>query len=219
MLWPPQNISSGFILRLYKFLILWFSQVIDMSDQNNKKDADARSMYEINVEDIRWAKGRIWTSTYYILTLYAGFIAISNFECQIFKNNIFQIILAFLATIIAVVGIRHLIETHYNLVCYRRRLVKLRLIYHKDVREIISIEKDYTSFKRYLLDLLLPFMGSIISGYFIVYYSYYITNIRNSPDINKTFRNYFLPTHHIPSRIPASSTTFGCFVKCIVIHI
>jgi len=43
-------------------------------------------------------------------------------------------------------AIYHLIETHYNIVRYRKRLIKLKYIYHMHVKNIIVDEKDYTSF-------------------------------------------------------------------------
>jgi hypothetical protein len=152
--------------------------VIDMSDQNNKKDADARSMYEINVEDIRWAKGRIWTSTYYILSLYAGFIALSR--TKFFSSNNsdsgIKLYILVLSTIITMVGIYHLIETHAKLVQYRNRLEKLINIFHQDVRKIITIEEKYPDFKRYFISLILPFIIQIIVGHIFVYFSLYEFN-------------------------------------------
>ena len=46
-----------------------------MSD-SDKRDADARCLLQITYEDIKISKNRLWTSTYYTLSLYAGLIAL-----------------------------------------------------------------------------------------------------------------------------------------------
>jgi uncharacterized membrane protein YhdT len=137
----------------------------------DKKDADARSMYEINVEDIRWAKGRIWISTYYILSLYAGFIAfIKYFELACADNEIKYFVMI-TASIITIFAIYHLLETNWSIIRYRNRLVELKELYHEDVKKIIKDVEKYTSFKRYFNSLTLPLIGLIVLGYFSVYYS------------------------------------------------
>jgi hypothetical protein len=148
-------------------------------DNIDKRDTDARSILQITYEDIKVAKNRLWTSTYYILSLYAGLIAFSKYLDLRPTDDWIKFILLIFGGIITVYAFYHLIETHSSIVRYRRRLMLLTDMMHKEVKEIYQDIPKYHNFNRYFFSLTFPFILLIIWAYLLLIVSLFKAAIIN----------------------------------------
>ena len=148
-------------------------------NETDKRDDDARLLFQITVDDIKVGKNRLWISTYYILSLYAGLIAF----CKYFRfspaDDWIKILLLFFGCIVTIFAIYHLIESHASIARYRKRLNSVTLMLHKEVRELYVTIPEYTKFNRYFFSLTFPFILLIMTGYMLVLISLFEPSIIN----------------------------------------
>ena len=143
-----------------------------------KEEAEIRTLLSIIVDDIRYAKNRQWSTTYYVLLTHAALIGFSN----LIENNLLiaQVIIIIPAIWISYIGISNLLDTHMRLSIYRIRLTKIQDYLSEEPKRIINIrpekdEKKYTDYGRYFKELTMPFIIVLLFGLLFVI-GYVFTN-------------------------------------------
>ncbi len=128
-------------------------------------------LYQILVEDIRWAKGRIWTITYYCILTYVVIIGFLNYMGTdlgplSFLGKLFYLLLP--AFGINMLAMWHIMDTHRCMCEYRARLVEINEAMEEATKRTLVFEKKYPRFHRYFWGLTLPFILLLMWGLFYV---------------------------------------------------
>ena len=137
----------------------------NMNDKNSKTEAEElRMLYQITIDDIRYAKRQQWAITYYGLLLITGILGFYKL-IQSSKTNIACFekgILFALAVLIALMGTWILCTFQKSLCEYRERLVRIinkKENFSKKFKDALGdISRDYTSFYYYFGSIVFPFI-------------------------------------------------------------
>ena len=136
-----------------------------------KEEAEIRTLLSIVVDDIKYAKNKQWSLTYYVLLTYAALIGFCSFlEDKPFYDDIeIKFIIIIPAILISIVGIYNLLDTHKRIAFYRERINKIQKYLSFEPRSIINIRPEqnshnYAGFDRYFWFLTVPFIGVIFFG-------------------------------------------------------
>ena len=143
-----------------------------------KEEAEIRTLLSIVVDDIKYAKNRQWSLTYYVLLTYAALIGL----CKLIRENAvyscttaINISIIFTAFVISFVGVFNLLDTHMRIAYYRHRLENIKKYLSPKPRAIINIrpetEQNYSEYFRYFSGLTAPFIFVLLIGlYFVTMY-------------------------------------------------
>jgi len=166
-----------------------------MKTIEDTKSVQFQSLYQITVEDIRYAKNRQWSVIYYSLLTFA---AITGFYLST-KEQVFDYtsLAPKLALLIPAFGISIfamwlLMETQKCLCEYRMRLEAIgsKLPEYKSLMDISSgrNKKKRHSYSRYFWDLVFPFIILIVVG------TLYMTWLLFGKALDSLLRGLFLVT-------------------------
>jgi hypothetical protein len=162
--------SEGFGLNKYKY---------------QKEEAEIRTLLSIVVDDIKYAKNKQWSLTYYVLLTYAALIGFCNLlgHYSYCENLLIKLIIIFAAALVGLYGIYHLLDTHMRIAFYRIRLTRIQNYLSREPQAIIDIRPEdkgrYPEYYRYFWELTILLIFALLFGLGCV--SFYL--MKNTLDI------------------------------------
>jgi len=145
-----------------------------------KGPAELRMLYQITIDDIKYAKRLQWTTTYYILLTFAAIIGfyfwIKPLNSDLGWDQKIWLLLPALG--INILAVYHLMDTQKCQAIYRMRIIAIKERLEKITKDVLDIsiknERDegkYYGFDYYFLSLVLPFIILITVGLLYVAWS------------------------------------------------
>lgn len=142
----------------------------------NKQGEELRMLFQVIVDDIKWAKVHQFRIVYYILLIFAAVIIFCTKiggECgniPIVPKLLFLLVPAF---VINALGLYHIMDTQKKLCIYRKRILEFEPSFTNKARSILEIrdedKRDYTRFtKYYFKTITFPLTVVIMIGLFWV---------------------------------------------------
>jgi hypothetical protein len=165
-----------------------------MADEHdsNREFEELKLLYQITVDDIKYAKRLLWTIGYSILLGYSaiigfrGFINIQHIAPCFTQKLIYIMSILFLAIFINILGIYQLMEIQKTLSVYRMRLTAIKLSLGDKFQKIIEVSNEfkgdaenYYSYNRYgswilqfiiLFAVGIYFVGIVSPSYFNIFW-------------------------------------------------
>lgn len=131
--------------------------------KSDTQAAEFRLLYQITASEIKYIKCLQWAITCYALLLIA---AIVGFHDILFHPTPFEkFLVVFIAFLIAIAGTLYLINLQKTLSVYRSKLTTITSQFSESFREgLVEFHPDYSSFRYYLLAMILPFILVMFMG-------------------------------------------------------
>lgn len=124
-----------------------FSDLRGAMNTNNpqtKENEELRLLYQITVDDIKYAKSRQWLTTYYVLLTFAviiGFYILPepDVDSEIFVTWYQKLWLLIPAFGINALGIYHVMDTQKRLCGYRMRLTAIKEEFEGKTKKVLDL--------------------------------------------------------------------------------